>query len=93
MFKFRSQAKFVDKEGRLLPEAFNSLQPSTKDILTFTAQSFVTDEQAVIYLPSSQTINFTRNGQTVVITSSMITVNPGDAMSLASPQAITFIPL
>jgi len=93
MFKFRSQSKFVDKEGRLTPEAFTALQPSTKNILTFVAQSFVSEEQAIIYLPSSQTINFTRNGQTVVITSNVITLNNGDAISLASPQTIIFIPL
>lgn len=93
MFKYRSQSRFVDKEGRLQPEAYAALAPSQKKALEFTAQAFVADEQATVYLPSVQAVNFTRDGTTTAITGSMVVVNPGDALALGSAQLIKFVPL
>ena len=97
LLNWRSQGVFgkADNQGnvRLTSEAIYALQPSGDAVQTVTASTVAVDVQAAMYLPSSQAITFTRDGNNTTITSHMMIVNPGDIITLGSSQLIKFVPM
>lgn len=90
---WRANAIAVNHNGTFTNTAISALQPSFDDFETVSAQSLAAEVQAVLYLPSSQSITLTRNNQSITFTSTFAIVNPGDIITLASTQTIKIQPL
>jgi len=93
MKPFKANARFVNKDGQLTPEAIIVMQPSTRVPYSFTSQIMVASEQGTVYLPSSQSITMLRDGVSVTFINANVIMNPGDQITLSAPQLIKFVPL
>lgn len=91
--KIKSQVRMVNQNGTITPEGLAVLQPSRDNYQTFVALEFTADTQVQVFLPSSLSVTLTRNGNSIIVTTNTLILNPGDKMSLASSQTIKLAPL
>lgn len=91
--KLKSQAQFVDRQGKLTPEAFLALQPSGDDIVTVTTTQYQAITQCQVFLPAAALVNIARGASAINVTTLHFILNPGDVLTLGGATLLTIMPL
>lgn len=93
MSRLKSGAQFVDKQGKITPEAFASLKASGDDIFTTTTNQYQVVDQCQIFLPAAALVNIGRGSVAINVTTLHFVANPGDVITLGAPTLLTIMPL
>jgi|WetSurMetagenome_2_1015567.scaffolds.fasta_scaffold00310_26 hypothetical protein len=93
MKNLKATAQFVDKQGKLTPEAFMSLKSSTDEFKTLITAQYQAPERCKIVLPAAVLVNVARGNSAYVITTNQVDLNEGDVMTLGIATNVVIVPL
>ena len=91
--KLKATAQFVNNQGKLTPEAFASLRPSTDEFKTITTAQYQATENCQIFLPVAAAINIGRGSSAIITTTNIVTLNEGDVLTLGGSTTFSIMPL
>lgn len=90
--KLKSQAQFVDKQGKLTPEAFASLT-RVDGFLQETTSQYQAKERCQIILPVAALVNIGREGSGINVTAQIFSLGEGDVLTLGASTTFTVMPI